>query len=194
MIIRKQFNFKNKHIVRNCTSVRCKENEHAHTYSVEIFLTAKGLDNGQMILDFGLFKTNIKDIVGIFDNAYSLWVKDKPDFKEYVTSNNKRWIELPVSPSAESLSVILFYLIDNVISNTEFNNGERTPSLHAVRVHETTSGYAESQREDLEFFEPYSLADITISDDIASSWKDPELWNKLVNKIPFVNPIVEQQV
>jgi 6-pyruvoyltetrahydropterin/6-carboxytetrahydropterin synthase len=194
MIIRKQFKFKNKHIVRNCTSVRCKENEHAHTYAVEIFLTAKGLDNGQMILDFGLFKTNIKDIISTFDNSYSLWNLDRPDFVDYVKANNTRWIELPVSPSAESLSVILFYLVDKVIKNTVFNNGERTPSLQAVRVHETTSGYAESHREDLEFFEPYNLTNIVISDDIKSKWKNPNLWDALVNQDPFVNPVVEQQV
>ena len=48
--IRKEFTFNNIHIVRNCTSERCKKSAHAHTYHVEVFLTSNKLDNGQLEL------------------------------------------------------------------------------------------------------------------------------------------------
>lgn len=46
MIIRKQFKFEGAHIVRNCTSQRCRENIHGHSYIVEVFITSDKLDHG----------------------------------------------------------------------------------------------------------------------------------------------------
>ena len=54
--IRKEFTFNNAHIVRNCSSDRCKYTAHAHTYRVEVFLKSDKLDNGYMAVDFGLLK------------------------------------------------------------------------------------------------------------------------------------------
>lgn len=56
MLIRKLFKFENAHVVRNCTSDRCKRSIHGHSYKVELLLKASKLDHGQMVYDFGLLK------------------------------------------------------------------------------------------------------------------------------------------
>ncbi|MFR6543952.1 MAG: 6-pyruvoyl trahydropterin synthase family protein, partial [Butyricimonas virosa] len=52
MLIRKLFKFEGAHIVRNCSSHRCRENIHGHSYIVEVFITSDKLDRGYMVIDF----------------------------------------------------------------------------------------------------------------------------------------------
>jgi 6-pyruvoyltetrahydropterin/6-carboxytetrahydropterin synthase len=193
MIIRKQFKFEGAHIVRNCSSKRCKFSLHGHSYVVEVFFTGKGLDNGQMIMDFSLMKSTIGDFIDSFDHAYSMWDKENDEFKNFIYANSDRYIKMPVSPSAEAYSLMMFKVIDAIIKNTVFNNGEKDIELHAVRVHETATGYAESHREDMNWVD-WGIEDITFSEDIKTEWKDPQMWDELLNGEKFVNADVEQQV
>ena len=190
MIIRKKFKFEGAHIVRDCSSDRCKKSLHGHSYIVEIFLTSQGIDNGGMVMDFGLTKKSIADFIDSFDHCYSLWSREGDDFKTFIKSQSERWVEMPVTPSAEMYSLMFFFVIDQIIKNTEFNNGECRVSLHSVRVHETETGHAESFREDLKYWS-YSLESIRISDAIKDEWKDPLMWNKLKEGEKFINPKVE---
>ena len=75
MLIRKLFKFENAHVVRNCTSDRCKRSIHGHSYKVELLLKASKLDHGQMVYDFGLLKGIIKDLFDSFDHAICFWEK-----------------------------------------------------------------------------------------------------------------------
>jgi len=212
MIIRKLFKFEGAHIVRNCSSVRCKKSIHGHSYTVEVFFTGKGLDNGQMIMDFGLMKGNIKDLIDSFDHAYSMWRAENDEFQQFFFDNSDRWISMPVSPSAEAYSLMFLYIIDKVVGGTEFNNGEQDVQVSSVRVHETATGYAESFREDLEWVD-FDLSDIIFSDQIKAEWKDPKMYDNLCRYYgvgigaksqgnafpwaldkPFINHAVEQQV
>lgn len=197
MIIRKLFKFEGAHIVRDCSSDRCKRSCHGHSYVVEIFLKSDQLDNGQMVVDFGLLKGTIKDFIDSFDHAYSMWDRESNDYKTFMKENSERWIEMPVSPSAEMYSLMFYALINAVLDNTVFNNGEKNVKLHSVRVHETDTGYAESFYEDYITLwcrgnrGEYDINQIKFSDQIKKEWKDPEMFDKLLSKIPFVNPIVE---
>ena len=193
MIIRKQFKFEGAHIVRNCSSDRCKFSLHGHSYIVEVFFTGKGLDNGQMIMDFGLMNSTIGDFVDSFDHAYSMWDKESDDFKDFIHTNSARYIEMPVSPSAEAYSLMMFKVIDTIVKNTVFNNGEKDVELYAVRVHETATGYAESRREDMDWVD-WGVNDIKFSNDIKKEWKDNQMWNKIITNDKFVNDTVEQQI
>lgn len=190
MIIRKLFKFEGAHIVRDCSSERCKKSIHGHSYVVEVFLTSDKLDNGQMIVDFGLLKGTIKDFVDSFDHAYSAWRKESEEFLNFIAEQSDRFIFMPVSPSAEMYSLMFFFVIDKIINQTVFNNGEGSVKLHSVRVHETDTGYAESFREDLKWWK-WPVEEILISPAIISEWKDPDMWWKLVGNHCFVNPTVE---
>jgi len=202
MIIRKLFRFEGAHVVRNCSSERCKKSIHGHSYVVEVFFSSDGLDNGQMILDFGLMKGNIKDFIDSFDHAYTLWNKESDEYKTFIKKYSDRWIELPVSPSAESFALMFLYVIDKFVKATEFNNGEKNVKCTSVRVHETATGYAQAFIEDLRWVK-YTLDDIKFSEAIKKDWKDPEMFEKLINYSndttgktpkPFVNEVIEQQI
>jgi 6-pyruvoyltetrahydropterin/6-carboxytetrahydropterin synthase len=210
MVIRKLFRFEGAHIVRNCSSVRCKESIHGHSYTVEVFFKSMELDNGEMVVDFGLMKGTIKDLIDSFDHAYSMWDKEDDEFKQFIYDHSARWISMPVSPSAESYSFMLLKIIDKMVRATEFNNGESGVKVDAVRVHETATGYAEASQEDLEYWKSipitekkrhWDLEDVVFSNAIKEEWKDPEMYDKLIAYScdtslpkPFINPVVKQQV
>lgn len=80
MIIRKLFKFEGAHIVRNCTSKRCRENIHGHSYQVEVFITSDRLDKGYMIMDFCRLE-QVKEFIESFDHSYSLWNEEPDEFK-----------------------------------------------------------------------------------------------------------------
>lgn len=104
MIIRKLFKFENAHIVRGCTTQRCSENIHGHSYKVEILLRSQYLDHGQMVYDFGLVKHTMKQLIDSFDHAITLWSEDDPRYLEDMKKHSQRWVQLPVSPSAEQFA------------------------------------------------------------------------------------------
>jgi 6-pyruvoyltetrahydropterin/6-carboxytetrahydropterin synthase len=196
MLIRKLFRFENAHIVRNCSSDRCSRSIHGHSYQVEILLEAHALDNGQMIYDFGLLKGHIKDLIDSFDHAVAFWNKDNADYIAFCQQFSARWISLPVSPSAEQFSRLIFVLVDAVLTQTVMQNGEADVTLHSIIVHETLTGYAQCFRYDVE--NPrmglISLADIVFSPQVCAEWSDSQLFDKLKKGDMFINPIVTPQV
>ena len=186
MIIRKLFKFEGAHIVRDCSSKLCRKSVHGHSYKVEVFLSSNRLDNGQMVYDFGLMKTTIKELIESFDHAWSYWSKEVSEYENAVRSLSDRWIKMPVSPSAESYSVMFLYVIDKILKNTEFKNNEGNVVVSSVRVHETDTGYAEATRDDFHMF-PYKLKDIVFSDGIIEDWVNPNMWTDLKLGKTFIN-------
>ena len=190
MIIRKLFKFENAHIVRNCSTIRCSKNIHGHSYKVEVLLESNYLDHGQMVYDFGLTKLYIKELIDSFDHAITLWSGDNNQYIEDMKKHSSRWIELPVSPSAEQFSRVIFLLVERVLSCTGMVNGEKDVKLHSIIVHETETGYAQGFREDAynELMGKIDFRDIKFSKQIQNEWSDNELWQKLLNKNRIINP------
>jgi 6-pyruvoyltetrahydropterin/6-carboxytetrahydropterin synthase len=196
MLIRKLFKFENAHIVRNCTSDRCKRSIHGHSYKVELLLKASKLDHGQMVYDFGLLKGVIKDLIDSFDHAICFWEQDQKDYIQACQAFSARWVSLPVSPSAEQFSRIFFFLAQQVLASTETQNGEGDVEVYSVIVHETDTGYAQSFLEDIqnEQMGLLSLDQIEFSEQIRAEWSDPEMYDKLKRGLKFQNPAVALQV
>lgn len=196
MLIRKKFAFENAHIVRNCSSDRCRRSIHGHSYKVEILLEAHAFDNGQMVYDFGLMKSTIRDIVDAFDHAIAFWDKDDATYIDYCKQFSARWIAIPVSPSAEQFSRLFFVLIDAILKNTTMQNGEPDIQLHSIIVHETESGYAQCFRDDA--YNPrmglIPLESVVFSEQVQQEWKNPEMYQQLKAGEMFVNPLVALQV
>jgi len=190
VIIRKLFRFENAHIVRNCTSRRCSRSLHGHSYKVELFFEADRLDRGQMVYDFGLTKGMIKDFIDSFDHAVTLWSGDDPAYLKDMKRWSERWVQLPVNPSAEQFARTIFLLIDRVLEQTEFVNGETGVRLHAVTVHETETGFARADRQDAydSTMGPVSLDKIVFSERVKEEWGDPAMFEKLLRGERFVNP------
>jgi len=190
MLIRKLFKFENAHIVRDCSTRRCSENIHGHSYKVEVLLESNYLDDGQMIYDFGLTKLYIKELIDSFDHAITLWSKDDKKYLADIKTHSNRWIELPVSPSAEQFSRVIYLLVERVLACTEMINGEREVKLHSIIVHETETGYAQGFKEDAhsELMGKIALEDIVFSEQVQSEWSDTKLWDKLLNYTLITNP------
>ena len=190
MIIRKLFKFENAHIVRDCSTRRCSENIHGHSYKIEVLLESNYLDHGQMVYDFGLTKLYIKELIDSFDHAITLWSGDKPEYIEAMKRFSSRWIELPVSPSAEQFSRVIYLMVERVLACTQMQNGERDVRLHSIIVHETETGYAQGFYEDAhsELMGKIALDEIVFSAQVRSEWSDPKLWEKLLGHEKLINP------
>lgn len=177
MIIRKQFKFEGAHIVRNCSSRRCRENIHGHSYIVEVFITSDRLDDGYMVMDFCRLD-KVKELIESFDHTYSLWQHENEELKSFIYRYNKRVAEIPVSPSAEGYALLFLYVIDKILQSTPKINGEGNVLLHSVRVHETATGYAEAFREDLRLVK-FSTRDIHFSAGVTEEWNNVDWWQKI---------------
>jgi len=190
MIIRKLFKFENAHIVRGCSSTKCRSSVHGHSYKIELLFESNFLDNGQMVYDFGLMKQNMKALVESFDHAIALWSEDDKEYLEDMKKHSVRWVELPVSPSAEQFSRVIFLLIDKLLQLTSSVNGEREVKLNSVIVHETATGYAQGFAQDAYSMQmgKINLEDIIFSDEVKNDWTDSELFEKMKRDESFVNP------
>lgn len=190
MRIRKLFKFENAHIVRSCSTRRCSENLHGHSYKVEVLLESNYLDDGQMVYDFGLMKLYIKELIDAFDHAVTLWSGDDAGYLEAMKRYSKRWVELPVSPSAEQFARVFYLMIERVLFCTAMQNGEREVTLHSVIVHETDTGYAQAFREDAHsaLMGTIALSQIHFSDQVKREWSDEKLWDKVLAGERIVNP------
>ncbi len=191
MKIRKAFRFEGAHIVRNCSSQRCKYNIHGHSYGVEVTIESNQLDNGYMVMDFMLLD-KVKLLVDSFDHSYSLWDRESDDFKSWIHANTQRVAEIPISPSAEGYALMFYFIIDKILENTVFRNGEGLIRLHSVKVHETSTGFAEAFREDLNLVK-FTLEDIQFSSPIHDEWPS-DWWGDLKSGKKYNNPEVEQNL
>jgi len=190
MIIRKLFKFENAHIVRGCSTQKCSLNIHGHSYKIEVLLESNYLDNGQMVYDFGLTKRYIKELIESFDHAITLWSEDDISYINDMKKHSQRWVELPVSPSAEQFSRVIFLMVERVLKCTNMVNGERNVTLQSIIVHETETGYAQGFKEDAysELMGIISLENITFSKEIQNEWSNPKLWEELLNHKLMENP------
>lgn len=198
MEIRKLFNVEAaQHVVRNATSYRCSHSVHNHGAVVEVFLTSDKLDNGGMVVDFGILKGTVKSFIDSFDHCMTFWEKDNVDYIQDMKKWNDRWIVLPINPTAELLSVYMCYIINKIIDATEFNNGEGHVKCSRVIYHETVTGYAEGRIEDTPMLSPIVWR-TDFSEGVYKNWPI-ELRRFFADRMPsgvkyFKNPIIEQQV
>jgi 6-pyruvoyltetrahydropterin/6-carboxytetrahydropterin synthase len=181
LLIRKLFKFESAHVVRGCSTRRCSHSIHGHSYKVELLLEAHAFDNGQMVYDFGLLKGHVRDLIDAFDHAVALWSGDDPDYIAAMRRHSERWVVVPVSPSAEQFSRLLFCLVDAALDLTGKTNGEADVRLHSVIVHETDTGYAQCFREDARNprMGRIDLDGIEFATAITEKWADPHLFDRI---------------
>jgi len=187
MIVRKLYKFEGAHIVRNCYTDRCKFSLHGHSYKVEVMLHGSSLDNSGMLLDFSIMKLVIGDLIDSFDHTWLFWEKESEEFQAFVKANSERWISFPANPSAESIAVVLFRYISDLISKVNLSNGESSDiKVQAVRVHETETGYAEASIEDIDLV----TGSMIFSQAIKESWKRDPL-DIIANGLSIEKPLIQ---
>jgi 6-pyruvoyltetrahydropterin/6-carboxytetrahydropterin synthase len=143
-----------------------------------------------MVYDFGLTKLHIKELIDSFDHAVTIWSGDDERYIADIKRHSSRWVLLPVSPSAEQFSRVIFLLVERVLELTNMVNGERNVKLHSIIVHETETGYAQGFQDDAysKLMGRIDLQDIIFSKGIQSEWSDNQLWEKLLTKATLSNP------
>lgn len=193
MVIRKEFRVESAHIVRNCTSERCSHSIHGHSAVIELFFESDQLDNAQMVMDFGLMKTSIKQFVDSMDHCYLLCDKDKPEFKDFIMKECDRYIVMPFNPSAEMLSLYIFKNVSNILELTNLANGEQNVKLKAVRYSETVTGYAECNEDDLKNIWKPEYNNVRYSEGVRRDWSD-ELTQAMLFDVRIQNPVIPQQI
>lgn len=144
-MIRKLFRFEAAHIVRGCSTDRCRWNIHGHSFKVELMLRSDTLDNAGMVMDFSLMKLWIKDLFESVDHSYLMWSQESEEFKQSIREMSRRWVEFPFSPTAENLARYFHWFAQKILDRTVFLNGENGVAVSSVRVHETDTGYAETE-------------------------------------------------
>jgi 6-pyruvoyltetrahydropterin/6-carboxytetrahydropterin synthase len=162
---------------------------HGHSFRVELFLTADRLDDGQMVYDFGLMKGTVREVLDGFDHAALFWEKEAATYAKAMKENSRRWVQLPVSPTAEQLSRVIFVAVQALLDQTDKVNGDETARVHSVILHETETGYAQCFRADAydSKMGEIDLKRVVWSPAIKAEWKDPGMWEKLVSGGRFKN-------
>ena len=190
MIIRKLFKFENAHVVRGCSTLKCRSSLHGHSYKVELLFESNFLDNAEMVYDFGLMKQNMKALVDSFDHGVTIWNGDDKEYIKDIKKHSQRWVELPVSPSCEQLSRVIFVIIDKLLELTKGVNGEKDVKLYSIIVHETETGYAQCFKDDAysEAMGLINLDEIIFSQEVINDWADSKLFEKIKNNESFLNP------
>lgn len=202
MIITKEFEGEMAHIVRNCSTNRCRSSVHGHSFKVLVTLRANDLDNAGMIYDFGLMKGSIKQFIDSFDHCTVFWDKDNQEYIDFIKKHSERWISLPFNPSAEMLSLFFLSGIQSILDCTKMNNNESKIFLDKVQYYETRTGSATAEREDIVLMSSVFEMPFECSQSVTNDWSI-ELFNWYLDgrhqkKNPetewFENPKVEQQV
>lgn len=110
--------FSSAHYLRNYQG-KC-EHIHGHNWKVEVVLEGGQLDKSGMLLDFGILKKHLKDIMAILD--HKCLNEDVEFFKE-------------ISPSSENIARFIFQELSKRLENKDVK-------VFEVRVFESENSYA----------------------------------------------------
>lgn len=104
------------------------ENLHGHNYKVYAHAKGDELDNGGMLLDFGVLKNSLRNVCKILDHTN---LNDLEENGKSVFNQN---------PSAERIAKFIFDKVKEDLSNSGWN--KHSEYLYAVDVFETPTSKA----------------------------------------------------
>jgi 6-pyruvoyltetrahydropterin/6-carboxytetrahydropterin synthase len=148
MEIVKKFNFEMAHIVRHAWSTRCSHSIHGHSYVAELVFERDDsdhlMDDGQMVVDFGLIKKYIFPFIDSFDHTTLLWKQDDPWVINFFTANFDRVVLCSASSSCEMMAAIFLCAVNLILRQLKCSdNYWKGVICKKVIIHETKSGRAE---------------------------------------------------
>lgn len=139
MKIRKLFKVEMAHQLSKAYSKCCSDTIHGHSYTIEVVLEGQIDEKDGMVVDFGEVKDKIGKIVLEYDHAL-LMPLDMPDaYLACLSDHNTNLMVVEWNPTAENMARQIFQDISEVTTQSS----SRKYSVSAVRVHETTTGWAE---------------------------------------------------
>jgi 6-pyruvoyltetrahydropterin/6-carboxytetrahydropterin synthase len=142
--IRKKFTFEAAHQLTTAYTAPCHECVHGHSYTVEMILSSEMLDGMNMVLDFGYLKRFKNTVMERWDHGLLLHESVRDAWMPLIEAGLLKESKVHFvrqNPTAEFMARELFrdlrLYLDKVLSDMEEVN------VDAVRVHETSTGWAE---------------------------------------------------
>ena len=156
MIIRKLYKVETSHVLESAYTERCRS-LHGHSAEIEVFLSSDKLDKAGMVIDFSMLKkgTPVGDFIDAFDHSFIM--KKGSSHEKYISDNFSRWIVIPEYPTAENLAALMHYYVALIISQHPYYHSYSHVDCVCVRYHETSTGYAQSDKVDCERFKEKPL-------------------------------------
>lgn len=130
--VRKKFMFEMAHRLMTSYTKEC-QNIHGHSYVLELFLSSIELNEDGMVIDFKEVKDKVKIYVDEFDHSLVLNSADKK-WVDFVKEQNCKLKVVNYNPTAENIAKDFYDSFRHLFP--------RNISLK-VRLHETTTGWAE---------------------------------------------------
>jgi len=142
--IRKQFKFEMAHQLWDSYSAACHENLHGHSYVLELYIQSKKLDNTGMVVDFGEIKDVVKTYIDQWDHSLTMPNLFPKEYLDMLAKYTKKFRVTPYNPTAENMSKDMFETLSKDLSEYQMKKyNEVLWEVAKVRLHETTTGWAE---------------------------------------------------
>lgn len=142
--IRKQFKFEMAHQLKDSYSAACHENLHGHSYVLELYFISQKTDKNGMVVDFGEVKDVIGDYVNSWDHSLTMPVFFDKEYLDMLAAHTKKMRITTYNPTAENMAKAMFEEISKMINEYQMKkDGVINWELSKVRLHETTTGWAE---------------------------------------------------
>ena len=139
--IRKLFKFEMAHQLSTAYSTACSEQIHGHSYICEVFFKSDELDETGMVIDFGEVKALIGEYMDFWDHSLVMPSDMPKEYLKALTKYNKKLQIVPYNPTAEAMAKDMYYRIKKLMRGSA--NPDIADKVYKVRLHETTTGYAE---------------------------------------------------
>jgi 6-pyruvoyltetrahydropterin/6-carboxytetrahydropterin synthase len=136
MLIRKLFKAEIAHRLVSSYSKKC-QSIHGHSYLFEIIMQEEHLNEDGMVVDFGEIKAKINHLFDAWDHSFMFYAKDPlaDHYRAMTRVEPIRMVEVDYNPTAEQMAYHVFRACV-----------EEDVPVSSIRVHETTTGWAEASR------------------------------------------------
>lgn len=142
--IRKQFKFEMAHQLKDSYSAACHENLHGHSYILELYFKSGVVDKNGMVVDFGEVKDVIGDYVNSWDHSLTMPKFFDDEYLNMLKKYTKKMRITDYNPTAENMAKEMFDEINKMVVDYQVKKyGKIDWNLSKVRLHETTTGWAE---------------------------------------------------
>lgn len=142
--IRKQFKFEMAHQLKDSYSAACHEDLHGHSYVLELYFNSETVDKNGMVVDFGEVKDVIGDYVNSWDHSLTMPVFFDKAYLDMLKQYTKKMRITSYNPTAENMAKEMYREITKTLEKYQTDTyGVVSWTLSKVRLHETTTGWAE---------------------------------------------------
>lgn len=147
-VIRKSFTFEAAHQLESAYTEACSDCIHGHSYTVEMFINGFSMNEDYMVVDFGELGPFKQRVMEEWDHGLLLHINKKPHYDPLIKQGLLKASKVHFfnnNPTAELFAKMLFMRLTLYIEDLLAHRPQQLNdvSVAKVRVHETSTGYAE---------------------------------------------------